>query len=145
MQAATNAQLDPARLASAVERLFSLLRHGNPPNDISLTAASTLRRLEREGPRRLTELAAAEGVTQPAMTQLVQRLEREGLAARAADPDDGRVVLVCVTDDGRELLARRRAVRAQHLAAILGNLADDDQALIAAALPALEKLERLGR
>ncbi|WP_238016193.1 MarR family transcriptional regulator [Dactylosporangium sp. AC04546] len=145
MQAATTPQLDPARLASAVERLFSLLRHGNPPNDISLTAASTLRRLEREGPRRLTELAAAEGVTQPAMTQLVQRLEREGLAARAADPDDGRVVLVGVTDDGRELLARRRAVRARHLATILGDLDDDDQALIAAALPALEKLERLGR
>ena len=54
---ASKTALDPARLTDAVERLFSVLRHGNPPNDISLTAASTLRRLEREGPRRLTELA----------------------------------------------------------------------------------------
>ena len=78
-----------------------MLRHGNPPNDISLTAASTLRRLEREGPRRLTELAAAEGVTQPAMTQLVTRLEKEGLAARGSDPADGRVVVVSITEAGR--------------------------------------------
>lgn len=139
MPASTTA-LDPARLTAAVERLFSLLRHGNPPNDISLTAASTLRRLEREGPRRLTELAAAEGVTQPAMTQLAQRLERDGLAERTTDATDGRVVLVRVTQAGRDLLARRRAVRAEHLAALLRHLSADDEALIAAALPALERL-----
>ncbi len=132
--------LDAVRFTTAVERLFSLLRHGNPPNDISLTAASTLRRLEREGPRRLTELAAAEGVTQPAMTQLAQRLERDGLAERAADATDGRVVLVRVTQAGRDLLAHRRAVRAEHLAVQLRHLCADDEALIAAALPALERL-----
>jgi DNA-binding MarR family transcriptional regulator len=134
--------LDPARLTVAVERLFSLLRQGNPPNDISLTAASTLRRLEREGPRRLTELAVAEGVTQPAMTQLVQRLEREGLADRAGDPADGRAVLVRVTPAGIALLQRRRAVRAEHLAALLAELSDEDQALLAAAQPALERLAK---
>src|SRR3954471_23106418 len=118
--------LDPARLTVAVERVFSVLRQGNPPNDISLTAASTLRRLEREGPRRLTELAAAEGVTQPAMTQLAQRLERDGLAERTTDATDGRVVLVRVTQAGRDLLAHRRAVRAEHLAALLRQLSADD-------------------
>ncbi|GAA1512169.1 hypothetical protein GCM10009827_028050 [Dactylosporangium maewongense] len=132
--------VDSARLTTAVERLFSLLRQGNPPNDISLTAASTLRRLEREGPRRLTELAAAEGVTQPAMTQLAQRLERDGLAERTPDPTDGRVVLVRVTLAGRDLLARRREVRAAHLQDLLSSLSADDQALLAAALPALERL-----
>ncbi|MEV4135782.1 MarR family transcriptional regulator [Dactylosporangium sp. NPDC049742] len=132
--------VDSARLTTAVERLFSLLRQGNPPNDISLTAASTLRRLEREGPRRLTELAAAEGVTQPAMTQLAQRLERDGLAERTTDPTDGRVVLVRVTQAGRDLLARRRKVRAAHLQDLLSSLSADDQALLAAALPALERL-----
>ncbi|MEV0128908.1 MarR family transcriptional regulator [Dactylosporangium sp. NPDC050688] len=137
---AAKTALDPARLTTAVERLFSVLRHGNPPNDISLTAASTLRRLEREGPRRLTDLAAAEGVTQPAMTQLAQRLERDGLAERTTDATDGRVVLVRVTQAGRDLLARRRTVRAEHLAALLRDLSAEDEALIAAALPALERL-----
>lgn len=134
--------LDPARLTAAVERLFSVLRLGNPPNDISLTAASTLRRLELHGPRRLTELAADEGVTQPGMTQLVQRLERDGLVERATDPTDRRVVLVRATEAAVALLARRRAHRAQHLAGLLVDLPAEDEALIAAALPALERLAR---
>jgi DNA-binding MarR family transcriptional regulator len=134
--------LDPARLTVAVERAFSVLRQGNPPNDISLTAASTIWRLQQEGRRKLTDLAAAEGVTQPAMTQLVQRLEREGLATRAADPADRRVVLVEVTQAGIDLLQRRRAVRALHLAGLLAGMSEEDEALIAAALPALERLAR---
>ncbi|MFI5907990.1 MarR family winged helix-turn-helix transcriptional regulator [Dactylosporangium sp. NPDC051541] len=136
----TRSSLDPARLTVAVERVFSVLRQGNPPNDISLTAASTIWRLQREGPRKLTDLAAAEGVTQPAMTQLVQRLEREGLARRAADPGDRRVVLVEVTQSGIDLLRRRREVRAEHLATLLRDVSAEDEALLAAALPALERL-----
>ena len=52
--------LDYARLHHAIERLFALLRRDTPPSDLSLTAASTLRNLELNGPRRLTDLAAAE-------------------------------------------------------------------------------------
>ncbi|WP_433604669.1 MarR family transcriptional regulator [Dactylosporangium sp. CA-139114] len=124
----------------AIERVFSVLRQGNPPNDISLTAASTIRRLQQEGPRKLTDLATAEGVTQPAMTQLVQRLEREGLVARSAEPTDRRVVLIEVTQAGVDLLERRRAVRAGHLAGLMAGLSEQDEELLAAALPALERL-----
>jgi DNA-binding MarR family transcriptional regulator len=35
---------------------------------------------------RLTALAAAEDTSQPAMTQLVQRMERQGLLQRLSDP-----------------------------------------------------------
>ncbi|MEU7866539.1 MarR family transcriptional regulator [Dactylosporangium sp. NPDC049140] len=139
---ASRTGLDPARLTVAVERVFSVLRQGNPPNDISLTAASTIWRLQQEGPRKLTDLAAAEGVSQPAMTQLVQRLEREGMVVRAAEPTDRRVVLIEVTPAGVALLENRRAVRAGHLAALMSDMSADDEALIAAALPALERLAR---
>jgi nucleotide-binding universal stress UspA family protein len=37
-------------------------------------------------------LATATGIAQPAMTQLVGRLEREGLVIRLADPEDGTLV-----------------------------------------------------
>jgi len=137
---ATRTGLDPARLTVAVERVFSVLRQGNPPNDISLTAASTIWRLQQEGPRKLTDLAAAEGVSQPAMTQLVQRLERDGLVVRSAEPTDRRVVLIEVTPAGIALLDRRRAVRAEHLAGLMTGMSAGDEALIAAALPALERL-----
>ena len=78
-------------------------------------------------------LAAREGVTQPAMTQLISRLEDAGLVRRESDPDDGRVVLVAITDEGRATLAHRRATRAERLAVILAQLSPDHRAALAAA------------
>src|SRR5712664_2770254 len=107
-----------AGVAAGLERLIGLFRWLSPPSGLSLTAAATLGTLERSGPRRLTSLAAREGVTQPAMTQLVGRLQEGGLVDRAAGPADGRVVQVRITEEGRAMLARRRAVRAERLAAM---------------------------
>ncbi|MFC6543520.1 MarR family winged helix-turn-helix transcriptional regulator [Nonomuraea salmonea] len=107
---------------------------------MSITALSTLANLERLGPRRLTELAVIEGVTQPAMTQLVSKLEHQALAERRPDPEDGRVVLVSITQHGRDELARRRAAQAKRLAELVAELPEADRAAIAAALPALDRL-----
>ena len=89
---------------------------------------------------RLCELNAPEGVSQPAMTQLVTRLEREGLVERASDPTDGRAVVVTVTEAGRTAVARRREGRARALADLLRGLPEEDHAAILAALPAIERL-----
>ena len=144
--AAPTTRTDPelARLAASFERLFELLRRLTP-EPMSLTSASTLRRLDRAGDHRLSELATAEGVTQPAMTQLVDRLQGMSLLERAQDPADGRVVQVRITDEGRALLARRRAVRAQRVAELLHRLSPGEQALLTAALPAMEALANAQR
>jgi DNA-binding MarR family transcriptional regulator len=126
--------------ASAFERLYEALRRLTPRDGLSLTAASTLRRLRRHGPQRLCALHAAEGVTQPAMTQLVTRLERDGLATRGPDEADGRVVVVTITEAGRALVERRRGRYAAALAGVLDGLAATERAAILAALPALERL-----
>ena len=129
-----------AGVAAALERLMGLFRSLSPPDGLSLTAAATLATLERSGPWRLTLLAVREGVTQPAMTQLIGRLQESGLVDRAADPADGRVVQVSLTADGRAMLARRRAVRAERLAEILARLSPDEQAALSAALPVMGAL-----
>jgi DNA-binding MarR family transcriptional regulator len=128
-----------AEIAAGLDRLFALLRWLSPAG-LSLTAGATLATLERSGPRRLTALAAGEGVTQPAMTQLVRRLADDGLVTRCADADDGRVVHVQITDAGRDLLARRRAARAGRLSVLLATLSQADQDALAAALPAIRAL-----
>src|SRR5271167_2080748 len=61
------------------------------PRRVSLTSGSTLATLERTGPQRITDLAVIEGVTQSAMTVLVQALESSGLVERHGDPADKRV------------------------------------------------------
>jgi DNA-binding MarR family transcriptional regulator len=106
----------------------------------SRTAAATLTRLADGGPRRLTELAVAEGVTQPSMSSLVARLVDQRLVARDPDPHDARAVLLRLTPDGDRLVAQRRADRAQRLDRALAELDPADVGRIADALPALTQL-----
>ena len=108
--------------------------------ELSLTAAATLGRLRMNGPTRLTDLAVAEGITQPAMTTLVNRLVDQGLVTRGGDPSDGRVVLLDITPAGIDVLARRRDERAARLREPLAALSPEDAQAIAAALPALTRL-----
>ena len=139
----TTITAEDAAIAAGFERFYELLRRLTPRSELSLTAASTLRRLERTGPSRLCELHAPEGVSQPAMTQLITRLEKEGLARRGSDPEDGRAVVVSITDAGREAVARRREGRTRALAAMLEQLPAQEHAALVAALPALDRLSDL--
>jgi DNA-binding MarR family transcriptional regulator len=132
-------------LATDLERIVGLFRSLSPPSGLSMTAAATLAGIERLGPQRLTLLAAREGITQPAMTQLITRLEEAGLVRREPSPADGRVVLVVITDEGRATLARRRAARTERLAGIVSQLSPEDRAALAAALPALNALASVPR
>jgi len=137
-------ELDAARLGAAFDRVVRLLRRSDLPGDLSQVAASTLYTLVHHGPSRLTALATAEHVTQPAMTQMIGRLEAAGLVSRGADPDDGRAVVVEVTDAGRELSARRRAARAVVLAELAERLPAPDLEALQNAVAALEHLAALG-
>jgi DNA-binding MarR family transcriptional regulator len=138
------AETQAADVAAGLARLLSLIRWLLPPG-MSLTSASTLNTLERTGPCRLTALAIAEGVTQPAMTQLVGRLADAGLVTKCADPADGRVVHVQLTDSGRDYLARRRDFRTERLSGLFAQLSKADQDALAAALPAMNALASLRR
>jgi DNA-binding MarR family transcriptional regulator len=140
VQPTTAIHPDDALIASGFERLYEGLRRLSPRDGLSLTTASTLRRLARSGPQRLCDLSGPEGVSQPAMTQLVTRLEREGLAERGGDPADGRVVVVSITEAGRATVERRRARHHEALAERLERLPAADRAAILAALPAMERL-----
>jgi DNA-binding MarR family transcriptional regulator len=113
------------------------------PRDISLTSASTLATLDRSGPRRITDLAAAEGITQPSMTVLVTALAAAGLAERRADPADGRVSLVVLTVLGSDYLRARRQAGAAAFAELIDELPPGEAGALAAAVTALEHLRSL--
>jgi DNA-binding MarR family transcriptional regulator len=129
-----------ADLGTSLEGVVALIRSLNTTHVMSRSASGTLSTLQRGGPSRLTALAAREGVTQPAMTQLISRLENAGLVTREPDPGDGRVVLVTITEAGRSILALRRGERTERLSVLLARLAPEHQETLAAAIPALEAL-----
>jgi DNA-binding MarR family transcriptional regulator len=112
----------------------------------SLTSINVLAALAAEGPSRLTALATATGIAQPAMTQLVGRMDREGLVVRLIDPEDGRATLVAITDAGRALRSERHQSAHERMAELLDRLSADDQAMLAlamrVAMPMLQQLTR---
>lgn len=106
---------------------------------VSRTEAGVLRNLLAR-PRRITELAAEEGVTQPAITLLVNRLEDRGWLRRIADPTDGRAVLVSLTPAGEEVFAQLRAEYRAMLHEEMATLDDGEVETLARAVEILDRL-----
>ncbi|MGY2061517.1 MarR family winged helix-turn-helix transcriptional regulator, partial [Nocardia gipuzkoensis] len=77
---------------------------------------------------------AAEGVAQPSMTQLVQRLQQRGLVERVRDPEDGRACLIAISDTGRLLLAEHRRSRDVWLTGLVANLPGAEREALGSAL-----------
>jgi DNA-binding MarR family transcriptional regulator len=111
--------------------------------DMSLTSLSTLATLERGGARRITELAAIEGVSQPGMTSVVSGLERAGYVRRTPDPGDQRVVLVDLTAAGTGYLRARREAGAEVFADLIAKLPEVDARRLDDAAAALSHLTDL--
>ena len=112
----------PSRAAVLVRLLVKQVRS----REISRTEMEVLGIL-REGPRRITELVELEGVAQPTMTLLVKRLQEKGWVEREGLPDDGRVVIISITEAGS---AAQQRFRAQFLAAMRADLQElSDQQL----------------
>ena len=121
-------------IAEGLEQAAILVvRHMSDRTALNLTASMVLDTLNREGPVRVTTLAAAAGIGQPSMTELVQRLERQRLVTRGDDPEDGRVALVTITDAGRAPLDDQRRGRRDQLAELLTALPAEDEATLALA------------
>jgi DNA-binding MarR family transcriptional regulator len=135
----------PGERIAVAEALYRLVSAAvrQQPRQISLTSASTLATVERTGPRRITDLAAIEGVTPPSMTALVTVLERAGLVERRQDPRDQRVVLVALTAAGTDYLRSRRRAGAEAFARLIDKLSPDETAILLAAAPALQHLNEL--
>lgn len=106
---------------------------------VSRTEVGVLRKL-RTAPRRITELAAEERVTQPAITLLVNRLTERGWVQRIPDPTDGRAVLVSLTPAGQEVFERLRTEYRALLHDEMASLEDGEVETLAAAVAILDKL-----
>jgi DNA-binding MarR family transcriptional regulator len=110
--------------------------------ELSRTEIGLLGTLSR-GPGRITELAELEGLAQPTMTSLVKQLEQRGLVRRDRQADDGRVVLVHLTDSGAAALEDYRARARDLLSIYLAEIPDEEVQALAGATVALAELVEL--
>lgn len=128
-------------LRIVVGRLVRRLRQLHEEGDLTLSELSVLARLDQSGPLPARLVAEQERVTPQAMSQIVGVLEDRRMITRAADPADGRRVLLSATEAARALLAGRRSTKARRLAmALESTLTPAEQQQLAALLPLLDRL-----
>ncbi|MEV8515335.1 MarR family transcriptional regulator [Dactylosporangium sp. NPDC051484] len=135
-----NDESTAAALQVAVGRLVRRLRQTHVPGQMTLSEASVLSRLDRDGAATPGELAAGDRVKPQAMGVTLQALEQRGLVARSPDPGDGRRVLMSITDEGRRLFTDRRSLKTHALAEAIGRLDDDERRALTEATRLLDRL-----
>ena len=91
----------------------------------------------REGRLPMTRLRDLLMIHGSSVTYLVDRLEEAGLVARRPDPADGRVSLVCITDEGHLVADRAAALLVEHDFGPIAALPEERRELLADLLGAL--------
>ena len=127
------------RLRMTAFRLTRLLRQQDTEG-LAPTLSAALATIVRDGPLTLGELALREHVAPPSITKAVEKLVAAGLATRAPDEADRRVVRVTATAAGRRRVAQNRSRRTAWLAGRLADLSPADLAKLDAATDVLERL-----
>ncbi len=95
-------------------------RYGLQPGEFDVLAA--LRRSGAPFEMTPTHLFEITMMSSGGMTARLDRLEKAGLVARRANPEDRRGVLVCLTDAGRDLIERAVPDHVANQAQIVGGL-----------------------
>ena len=131
--------VDVTRLRVALARLSRRLRKHELAG-LTPTQLAALATVERSGPMRLGDLAAAEGIAPSTLTRMVAVLEDLGYVRRDADPRDARASTLAITIKGHETLEQLREGGTALLTEWLTQLSPEQRAALATALPALEAL-----
>ena len=136
--------LDPIEVANglrpALLHLNRRLRRELAPLGITGGQAAILHAIRTHPGAGVRKLAELEGVSAPAMTAYVDRLEAAGLVTRRRSERDRRRVEFELTGDGLRVLRSARGRRTAWLASRLRTLEAEELEAVAAALPALRKL-----
>jgi DNA-binding MarR family transcriptional regulator len=106
---------------------------------LSMARTKVLRRLHEQGPARQNVLAAEFGLSPHSITDLVDGLERAGLAERRPDPTDRRAKLVAITDAGEAGLDVANATRERLLEHVFGALSEADRETFLRLLDSLDQ------
>ncbi|HET8601094.1 MAG TPA: MarR family transcriptional regulator [Segeticoccus sp.] len=133
----TTAQL-AAELRLSCMRISRRVRFEST-NIVAPNQFSVLSRLEKI-PCTPRELAEIERVSAPSMTRTVAGLVDLGLVSRADDPDDGRQVILSLTEDGKRTLREIRRHRDQWMATRIKNLTSEEREVLSRASAILERV-----
>ncbi|MGI5226976.1 MarR family winged helix-turn-helix transcriptional regulator [Actinoallomurus iriomotensis] len=109
--------------------------------ELTLPETAALSRLDRSGPTTASAMARAEQISPQSMGATLGALESRGLVDRRPDPEDGRRIVLSVTEAGRALLRDKRTARIRQIAQVLASeFSPDERRHLMAAAPLIERL-----
>ncbi|MFJ4409091.1 MarR family winged helix-turn-helix transcriptional regulator [Streptomyces sp. NPDC088910] len=141
-----NEDLDPAAVAASlltgVGALVRRARQVPTGGGLTMPERTALSLLNRSGPTTSSALARQVQITAQAMGTTLAGLRDRGLVDRGKDPDDGRRVVLTVTEAGRRALEDKRNARTEQITRALtsGAFTPAELAQLAAAAPLLDRL-----
>jgi DNA-binding MarR family transcriptional regulator len=94
--------------AQELMRQLDLLSGSKVHEDISYGQYKVISVIHSHGPISVGNLGRLVGSAQSTTSEMVARLTKAGLVTKVRGPYDGRVVMVELTDQGRQLMRRRR-------------------------------------
>src|ERR1700742_392037 len=127
------------RYLAVHHRMFRAVNDEMSRSGLSMARTKVLRRLQERGPSRQSVLAADFELSPHSITDVVDGLERQGLAERRPDPTDRRAKLVAITAAGETGLELANATRERLLKQLFGALSEEDQATFLRLLDALDE------
>lgn len=118
-----------AHLRVAIMRVSRRLRVDIGAGTITAGQYSVLICLWKE-PRTLGQLAERERVQAPSMTRIAKALEEQGYVERSTSPEDGRQILISITDAGRGIVDHVRCQRTAWLSRHVAELDPEDRVVL---------------
>jgi MarR family transcriptional regulator for hemolysin len=122
------------RLAVAGRLLRTAADAELAPHGIAAAGVGVLLRLVDQDGLTQAQLARLQSVEAPTMCRLIDRLARDGMVERQADPRDRRATRVYLTAKGRDTADRGAAVISGIEARAFADLEEDEAAILAALL-----------
>jgi DNA-binding MarR family transcriptional regulator len=127
------------RYLTVHHRMFRAVNDEMSGCGLSMARTKVLLRLRERGPVRQSVLAADFGLSPHSITDIVDGLERLGMAERRPDPTDRRAKLVAITDAGLASLDVASATRQRLLTHIFGALDEADRTTLLRLLDRLDE------
>ena len=128
------------QLRLTVLRLARRVRAERADDAMSDGRLSVLSLLANQGAQTLGSLAESERVTPPSMNRTINALVESGLVTRVADANDGRKVVIDLSEAGSRLVRETRRKRDAWFSARLASLTPEERATLDAAAPILRRL-----
>jgi len=112
---------------------------------ICTTEFRILRLLHEKGSTSMARLSGDTGLSQPAITSSIDKLESHGLVKRDRDSKDRRVINIAITSKGQSLFRRGLKIHSRFVRGSLGKLSDSELSQLSSMMKKLASAGSISR